>query len=90
MSQIVKIKMRRNLVSAASDTYEFNMKSFDNGQLEEIFQFFNNFKKVIYGTVTTTSHDRINYLHTILYDESLQEFGGLNSNNTGTNNFHLK
>ena len=65
------------------------MTSFDNGQLEEIFQFFNNSKKVIYGTVTTISHGRINYLYTILYYESLQEFGGINSKNTGTNNFHL-
>ena len=50
----------------------------------------NNFKSAIDRTGNTLAAGKINYIRTILCGESLREFDKLASQNTGTNNQHLK
>ena len=52
-SNITKVNMRRNPVSAASETYDLNMATFENGQPEEFLALLKNFKTVIDGIGTT-------------------------------------
>ena len=45
--------MRQNPFIDASETYEFNIATFEHGQPEEFLQLMNNFKRVVEGTGTT-------------------------------------
>ena len=65
-TQIIKVKMRRNLSLAASEIYNINMNTFYDGQLEEFLSLLRKFKIAIDGTETTTPSGRINYLRMML------------------------
>ena len=76
-THIIKIKIRRNPTSAASETYNVNMNTFDDGQPEKFLSLLKNFKIAIDGTRTTTPSGRINYLRTMLRGQALREFDKL-------------
>ena len=74
----------------ASETYNVNMKTFDDGQPEELISLLRNFKIAIDGTGTTNPSGWINYLHTMLRGQTLKEFEELHSQYCGATNNHLK
>ena len=77
----IKVKIRRNPSSAASETY--NMNTFDDGQPEEFLTLLNKFKISIDGGVTTAPSALINYLRMILCGQELREFDELQIQNGG-------
>ena len=89
-TRIIKFKMQRNSSSAASETYNINMTTFNDSKPEEFLALLKNFKIVIYGTGTTTLSGRINYLLIILCGQALMEFDKLQSHYGGSTNNHLK
>ena len=87
---IIKIKMHRNLSDADSEMYELKIATFEIGQPEEFLALIKNFKTAIDGTGTMLAAVRMNYLLNLLRGEELLYFDKLASQNTGTNNAHLK
>ena len=71
---LVKFKMRRNPDMATSETYNINIFTFKDGQLEDFLAILNNFKIIIYVTGTTSLPGRINYLRMILSGYALRLF----------------
>ena len=74
--------------SAASETYNINMNTFDYGKPEEFLAFLKSFNIASDGTGTTSPRIRIDYLHTMLRGQALRElnevqiqYGGLTNNN---------
>ena len=82
--------MRQNPSDADSETYKLKIFTFEHGQSEEFLQLVKNFKRAIDRTWTTTAAGRINYLHTLLHGEVLQNLDELDIQNAGTKNSHLK
>ena len=71
-SNIIKIKMRRNLASATSDTYKLGTATFKNGQPEQFLAILKNFKIKINGKETTSIYGQINYIRMMLHGEALR------------------
>ena len=83
--------IRRNPTSAAaSNTYEFSMYIFNNGQPEELILFLKNIKEENNRNVTITSAGMFNNLHTLLFGEVLCGFYELTGQNNSTTNSHCK
>ena len=59
--------MCQNPASAASETYELNIATFDNGKPKQFLLPMKNFKTAIYRKVITSVSGRINYLRTMLH-----------------------
>ena len=76
-AHIIKVKMRRNPSSEASETYNVIMNMFDVGQLNEFLSLFRNFKIAIDGNGTTTPSVHINYLRMMLGRNVLRDFNKL-------------
>ena len=89
-THIIKVKMRRNPSSAASEKYNVNMNTFNDGQPEEFLSLLINFNTTTDGTGSTTPSCHINYLHTILRGQALRELDELQSQYGGATNKHLK
>ena len=89
-THIIKVKMRRNTSSAASEMYNVNMNTFDDGQPEEFLSLLRKFKIATDVTRTTTPYGQINYLRTMLRGKALQEFDERKSQYGGETNTHLK
>ena len=87
---IIKNKVRRNPVSAASENYKLKMATFDNGQPEKFLVLTRNSNIEINGTGTIPVAGQINYLHMMLPGDYLWEFDKLASHNNLTMNSHLK
>ena len=87
---IIKFKMRLNLASSASEPYELEMATFENGQPEEFLALLKNSKTAINGTGTMSVSGISYYLRTMLHGEALREFDESASQNSGTTNYHLK
>ena len=87
---IIKNKVCRNPVSAASENYKLKMATFDNGQPEKFLVLTRNSNIEINGTGTITVAGQINYLHMMLPGDYLWEFDKLASHNNLTMNSHLK
>ena len=82
--------MQKKPSSAASETYNINMNTFDDGQLEEFLAILNNLNIAIDGTGATTPSCRINDLLTMLHGKALREFYEIQSQNGGSTNNYLK
>ena len=76
--------------STASETFNVNMNTFDDGQPEEFLSLLRNFKIAIDGTGTTTPSGRINYLCMMLCGQALRDFNKLKYQCGGATNNHLK
>ena len=61
----VKLKLGRDLTSATSELYEFNIALFDNGNPEEFLLFMKNFNTNIAASGTLATGVKIQYLCTI-------------------------
>ena len=59
---------------ATSETYNINIFTFKDGQLEDFLAILNNFKIIIYVTGTTSLPGRINYLCMMLSGYALRLF----------------
>ena len=70
-THIIKVKMQRNTSSAASEMYNVNMNTFDDGQPEEFLSLLRKFKIATDVTRTTTLYGQINYLRTMLRGKAL-------------------
>ena len=70
--KIVEANMRRNPVSAGSETYKFKMTTYENGSPEELLQFLTNSRKTTKGTGMEIVAERINFLSTLLCGQSIQ------------------
>ena len=53
-TNIINIKMRQELVSATSKTYELEVQTFENDKPEEFLQMTKEFKTAVDGTGTTS------------------------------------
>ena len=73
-THIIKVKIRINPSSAASETYKVNMDTFNDCQPEEFLSLLRNFKIVTDGTGTTSPSGQINYLCTMLRGQAFKEF----------------
>ena len=73
-SKTIKVKMRQNPDSAASETYNMKMATFENGQQEEFLMLLKNFKTAFNRSGTMSVAGRNNYLRTMLRGEDQQEF----------------
>ena len=71
-TNIIKVKIQRNLMSATLETYKLKMKIFESGQPEELIALLKNFKKSIDRTRTNTISRPVNYLCTIIRGEALR------------------
>ena len=58
--------MRRNLYGANSETYKLKIVTFEHGQPEKFLAIMKDFKRVVYGTETTTAAVKINYQKNML------------------------
>ena len=87
--QIIKVNIQRNPTSAASEIYNINMSTFNNGQTEEFLALLKNFKIVVYGTGMTSLSCQINYIRAMLHGQALGEFEEIVIQNNGSNNNHL-
>ena len=83
------IKTRINPSSAASETYNINMNTFDDGQPEEFLSLLRNYNIATNGTGTTTPSSWINYLRTMLCGQALREFDKIQSQYGGATNNYL-
>ena len=72
-SNIIKVKMRRKLTSAMSETHNLNLSMFEDVQPEEFIVLLKNLRTVIVETSTMSQLGRINYLHKMLLGEVLRD-----------------
>ena len=89
-THIIKVKMRRNPSSVASETYKVNMNTLDDGQPEEFLSLLRNFNIATDGTGTTTPYSWINYLRAMLRGQALRGFDKLQSQYVDATDNHLK
>ena len=87
-SNIIKVKIRRNLSQVTSETYKVNIYTFDDVQLEEFLMLLRNWKIATDITGTNSPSVWINDLCTLLCGSSLIEFDELTLQGNTTNN-HL-
>ena len=65
---IIKVKMRQNPASSASETYKLKMSTFKNSQPEGFLMLLKNFRTVINRTGTTSVTGITNYLQKCYVD----------------------
>ena len=75
----VKTKLFRDPTSESLDLCEFKMTLFDNGKLEEIFLFINNFNMNLEASGTLKSGAENQYILMMLRGESLRQFDTLSA-----------
>ena len=76
---LINIKLRRDPGSQKLDLYEFKMSLFDNVNPEEFLLFVNNFNTALGSSRTLQAGVNIQYLHTLVSGEALQQFDTLSS-----------
>ena len=89
-TNIIKINMCQDPVSATSDHYKLKLQTFENGKPEELLQVMKDFKTGFDGTGTSSAQGGIKFLRTMLCVESLKEFDVIAGQIGSTNNAHLK
>ena len=89
-TNIIRVKIRLNPASAASETYKLKISTFKNFQSEEFLMLHNKSKTATDRTGAMTVAGRKNYLCMMICVEVLREFDKLASKNNFTTNSHLK
>ena len=82
--------MRQNTESDTYETYELKVPTFHNGKPEKFLHMMKDFKTTNYGTVTTPSTGRIQFLGTMLRGEVLIELYVLENQVGSRTNGHFK
>ena len=70
----VKLKLRRYPMFSTSDLYRFKMSVYDHVKPEEFLLFMRNFNMNIAAIGTLQTDEKIQYLHTLLQGEELDQF----------------